>query len=214
MESFHRFPVRLPSGSVVYVNEARGAALDYVAHWYQTHLTSRTAQPILIPELLKYAEQVSKYLNVKSDRVIWIYRGPVFKQSGAIAPKQPKGKKMQLHDDEQVTYTLAGKDAKGFDVEGEQFSASSDNPNVAYVSQSGDSFTVVAGSPGSAVVTFSESGSGLSVTEAIDVVPGGVATISVTPGEVTKQGSAQSSAADSNADSGDVNGSGDQAPTP
>lgn len=108
---------------------------------------------------------------------------------------------MQLQDNQQVDYTVAGKDAKGYDVSGEAFSCSSSDETVVTVANGGNGrFTAVAGAPGSATLTFSDGT--LSATEAIDVVPGGAATVSVNPGSVTDQASA--SASDSPAPAADT----------
>jgi len=92
---------------------------------------------------------------------------------------------MQLTDTQQVDYTIEVDDTKGYAVPGAALAASVDNPAVATVTQTGSTFTVVAGQPGSAVVTFTVGG--LTATEAIDVVAGGVATIKVTAGTPVDQ---------------------------
>jgi len=163
--------------------EVRESALDHAEEW----LGTQTPRPS-VDELLDAADEISIYLAGSPLRVIQIRVGLVREQAdGTPSPTQPEGSTMQLRDTQQVTYTLAGKDAKGFDVDGEQFSAVSSDETVVTVTQDGDTFTAVAGSPGSAVVTFSEAVSGLSATEAIDVVPGNLATIDVVAGEVTEQ---------------------------
>jgi hypothetical protein len=93
-----------------------------------------------------------------------------------------------LKDSQQVDYNIEADDAKGQAVSADTFSASVDNPSVVTINQEGSKFTAVAGTPGSAVVTFTDGTR--SVTEAIDVVPGDVATIKVTPGTPTDQPSA------------------------
>ena len=67
------------------------------------------------------------------------------------------------------------------------FTATVDNDTVATLVAGADAktFTIVAGLPGSAVVTITDGT--LSVTEAVDVVAGAVATISVTEGAVSTQ---------------------------
>lgn len=87
---------------------------------------------------------------------------------------------MQLKDSQQVTYTITGLDAKGYEVSGEDFSASVDNESVVAVTDNGNTFLAVAGQPGSAIITFTDGT--LTATEAVDVVPGDVATIQIQPG--------------------------------
>jgi len=141
-----------------------------------------------IAMILVDADLVATFLEGTSSAYVRLRAGLVREQSDhSVSPRQPEGTEMQLSDTQEVDYTLAGKDAKGFDVDGEAFSATSSDETVVTVTQAGDTFTAVAGNPGSAVVTFSEAASGLSVTEAIDVVAGGVATISVTAGDVREQ---------------------------
>ena len=87
---------------------------------------------------------------------------------------------MQLRDTEQVTYTITALDAKGYEVDTVDFSASIDNGDVAAITDNGNTFLVVAGNPGSAVITFTDGT--LTATEALDVVPGDLATIRVVAG--------------------------------
>ncbi|WP_147269057.1 hypothetical protein [Sphaerisporangium album] len=116
--------------------------------------------------------------------------GPIRSQStGApTGTPIPEGETVQLHDDEEITYTVDTEDAKGFDTP-ETITWSVDNPEVATLRVAEDtrSADVIAGVPGSATVTASIPALDLSVTEAIDVVPGGTATIKMVPGEVRKQ---------------------------
>jgi hypothetical protein len=95
---------------------------------------------------------------------------------------------MQLHDDEQVTLTIQAKDAKGYDVADSGLTWSVDDDTVASieVSDDGESCTILAGAPGSTVVTVTD-GAAITATKAVDVVPGGVATIVIAEGDVTKQ---------------------------
>lgn len=165
----------------------REKALRVVTDWYgiQTH-GGGTTPPTGFIELLTLARQVGDFLQ--GPVALTLRVGLVRNQAtGAWSRNQPEGTRMQLHDDEQVTYTLAGKDAKGYDVPGEAFTAASSDESAATTSQDGDTFTVVAGAPGSAVITFTESNSGLFVTQSIDVIAGDITKIDVIAGEVTKQ---------------------------
>jgi len=119
-------------------------------------------------------------------------RGPVTKQT----PGSPAGTTLneestvQIHDDEQFTLSVHTTDAKGFETS-DQIDWAVDNTDAVtlQVSDDGRSCTVVAGQPGSAVITVTDSATDpvLSATEAVDVVAGGTATITLTEGDVTKQ---------------------------
>lgn len=116
--------------------------------------------------------------------------GPIQDQSTGAPTGSPipEGDTMQLHDNEKCTITADTEDAKGFDTP-EVLEWSFDNADVASITVSEDtkSCTVVAGAPGSGVLTASIPALGLSATLAVDVVPGGTATIELVPGEVTEQ---------------------------
>ncbi len=95
---------------------------------------------------------------------------------------------MQLHDNEQVTVTADTEDAKGHDtVESIAWTISDEAVATLDISEDTRSCRVVAGDPGSAVLTADVASLGLSATLAIDVVPGGTATIELVPGDVTEQ---------------------------
>lgn len=91
------------------------------------------------------------------------------------------GGTVQLHDNEQVTLAVAEADAKGVAL-ADTLTWAIDNTTVAALQIASDtqSALLVAGLPGSAVVTVTDGT--LSATLAVDVVPGGVATITITPG--------------------------------
>lgn len=98
------------------------------------------------------------------------------------------GSPMQLHDNEQFTLTVDTRDAKGFETP-DAVTWTIDAADVAALVVAADtrSCTIVAGSPGSAVVTVTDTDAGLSATEAIDVVPAGTATITLVEGPVETQ---------------------------
>jgi len=113
--------------------------------------------------------------------------GPITNQTtGLPTGTTPEGDTVQLHDDEQFDLSVDTKDAKGFETQ-DVIDWSVDDESVATltVSDDGRSATVVAGNPGSAVVTVSDGV--LSATEAVDVVAAGTATITLVEGAVSKQ---------------------------
>jgi hypothetical protein len=93
---------------------------------------------------------------------------------------------MQIHDTEQFTLSAVTSDAKGFPTT-DPLTWTVDNADAVslVVSDDTQSCTVVAGNPGSAVVTVTDGT--LTATEAVDVVPGGTALISLTEGPVEEQ---------------------------
>lgn len=101
----------------------------------------------------------------------------------------PEGATMaQLHDNETFTVTADTEDAKGYDT-AESIEWSIDNADVASLTVSEDtkSVDVIAGAPGSAVLTANIPALGLSATLAVDVVPAGTATIELAVGDVSEQ---------------------------
>jgi hypothetical protein len=118
---------------------------------------------------------------------IRLYAGSATDQTTGQPTGTPtEGVPVQIHDNEQFTLTVDTKDAKGFETPDAVTWTSSDE-TVATITVSDDTrtATIVAGSPGSAVVTVTDGE--LSATEAVDVVPAGTATISVVEGPVTAQ---------------------------
>lgn len=121
--------------------------------------------------------------------------GPVLAQ-GTKEPRGRNGSAMaQLHDDEEFDIELTAADAKGVEVldragdasDDPSFTSSDENVFTYRIdSENPRKATVVAGLPGSAVGTV-VLGS-ITVTHAVDVVPGDVATVSITERQVRKQG--------------------------
>lgn len=101
----------------------------------------------------------------------------------------PLGDKVQIHDNEQFDLSVSATDAKGQPVLGETLTWTVDNPDVVSLQVSADTqtCTVVAGVPGSCVVTVADEAAGLSATEAVDVVAGPVALIQINEGPVSTQ---------------------------
>lgn len=118
---------------------------------------------------------------------------------GDVTTQQPQeDAPMQIHDNEQFSVTVEADDAKGYPVNDDQITVTVDDETVATVeldpasaTTPGVTYVVKAGVPGSAVITFDagqdDQGNQITVTEAVDVVPGGVATITLTEGAVTPQ---------------------------
>jgi hypothetical protein len=112
--------------------------------------------------------------------------GPVVDEaSGNPAETTPGGEKMQINTGQQVTYTADTEDAAGYDtVENIEWSVDNGDVVALRVSEDTRSCTVVSGAPGSALLTARIASLGLEVTEAVDVVPAGTATIKLVAGDV------------------------------
>jgi hypothetical protein len=138
------------------------------------------------------AEKFFRFLYLNAEvKHIALVPGMISAQDGSATRQPDQGENpMQLHDDEQVTYTVEATDAKGQEVTGETINFSVDDTSVAAITVSADgtSATIVAGTTGSAVLTATVGA--LTVTEAIDVIAGDATAISLVPGEVTKQDAA------------------------
>lgn len=139
-------------------------------------------------DVLERAHAYFEWLTRRIPATIALTAGEVTKQ-----PQQEEQNPMQIHDDEQFDVTLTVKDAKGATITGDAITVTVDNPEVvsAVALADGSGYTLVAGTPGSAVVTFDagadDNGNEVKVTEAVDVVPGNVATVTITEGTATKQ---------------------------
>jgi hypothetical protein len=172
------------------VGDNRALALDLAVNLYN----GRRFEVGKVPsqQVIAAAEKFFEFLYRPAAIVrIGLRAGKISKQ-GSIDPL-PHNKKdgtMQLHDDEQVDYTVAATDAKGQPVTGEQIQFSVDNPDVLglQVSADGATATIVAGTEGSGVLTATVGS--LTATEAIDVIAGDATAVTLVAGEVTKQTSA------------------------
>lgn len=121
---------------------------------------------------------------------IALVRGQVVSQTTGQPTGTPsEGAPMQIHDNEKFALTVDTKDAKGFETADSITWSADDNGAVIELQVSDDSRSceVVAVAPGSAVITVSDDAAGLSATEAVDVVAGGTATISLVEGAVEPQ---------------------------
>lgn len=120
--------------------------------------------------------------------------GPIVKQNTHEETGKAGTAMAQIHDDEEFDIELSAADAKGaavLDREGD----TSDDPTFVSSDESVFTYrtfgenprkaTVVGGQPGSAVGTITLGN--IVVTHAVDVVPGDIATVNITEGEVRKQ---------------------------
>ena len=159
--------------------EVRRESLDIVLEWYED-----VEQTPPYTTLLKLATLTAQYLT--TPWAIKIRVGLVVDQkTGEPINPQPTGVTMQLRTNEQVTYTITALDSKGYEVNTVDFSGEIDNGDVAAITDNGNTFLVVAGAPGSAIITFTDGT--LTATEALDVVPGDIATIRVVAGAAEEQ---------------------------
>ena len=103
----------------------------------------------------------------------------------------------QLNTSQKVTASVAARDAKGYDVpddpttDADNISWAISDESVATLSSSADgrSVEIVAGAPGSAVLsaTVATGAGDRVVTHAIDVIPGDIAALEISVGEPTEQ---------------------------
>ncbi|WP_326828668.1 hypothetical protein OIE13_22240 [Streptosporangium sp. NBC_01810] len=122
---------------------------------------------------------------------IHLTHGLVVDEASGIPAETSEGENMQLNTGQQVTYTADTEDAAGYDtVENIEWSIAPESAATLSVSEDTRSCTVVSGAPGSAVLTARITSLGLEVTEAIDVVPAGTATIKLVAGDVEDETSA------------------------
>lgn len=143
------------------------------------------------------AEEIFAWATKRTPSKIRIVAiGDVTKQT-----PQQEDQPMQIHDNEQFNVTVEVDDAKGFQISGDQLTVTSADESVATVQAGADgvTYTIVAGNPGSTVITFDagtdDNGNAVQATEAVDVVPGNVATIKLTEGAATTQGASAPAAA-------------------
>lgn len=136
--------------------------------------------------VLNTAETFLAWLN--GPTFIRLYAGPIRDQAtgrpSGTAPSS--GGTMQLHDNEQFDLSADTKDAKGFET-ADVLTWSVDDADVVSLVVSDDTktCTVVAGNPGSAVITVTDGT--LTATEAVDVITGDTTAIVLGEGAVTTQ---------------------------
>jgi hypothetical protein len=139
-------------------------------------------------DLWRLADEIVAWVTKQTPAHIRVTIGDIVKQQ----PTQ-EDKPMQIHDNEQFDVTIEVDDAKGFSIAGDQLTVTSADETVATVQAGADgvTYTIVAGNPGSTVITFDagtdDNGNEVVATEAVDVVAGNVATIKLTEGTATPQ---------------------------
>lgn len=174
--------------------QLRLACLD-LALRHQGGLSSET--------VYETAEDVYRWATKRSPSRITVAVGDVTRQQ-----PQQEDQPMQIHDNEQFDVTVEVDDAKGFQITGDQLTVTSADESVATVQAGADgvTYTIVAGNPGSTVITFDagtdDNGNAVTATEAVDVVPGNVATIKLTEGTATPQGAATPAPGDTTTEPG------------
>lgn len=118
---------------------------------------------------------------------IHLHLGQVVDQAtGLPSGTHIQGAPVQIHDNEQFTVTAEADDAKGFPTgDPIDFTSSDDSVFTVVAGDDPSTVTVVAGVPGSAVLTATDGT--ITATLAVDVVPAGAATVALTTGDVTTQ---------------------------
>lgn len=169
----------------VHENQLRLACLDLALRQHSRSPFGETA--------FESAEHIYRWVNKRTPATIRVVAvGDVIKQN----PQEDNP--MQIHDNEQFDVTIEVDDAKGFQITGDALTVTSSDESVITVQSSAPGstvYTLVAGNPGSAVVTFDagtdDNGNQVTATEAVDVVPGNVATIKITEDTATTQGAGE-----------------------
>lgn len=133
-------------------------------------------------EVLESAQEFYAWVSQRTPVRLTMSAGPATPQTGAT-----EGDHVQIHDDEQFTLTLAETDSKGQPVTTDTITWSVADESVATLQVSDDTYsaTVVAGNPGSTVVTVTDGT--LTATEAVDVVAGAAALITLSEGAAEPQ---------------------------
>lgn len=142
------------------------------------------------------ADVIFKWLTAA---IHWqLHPGPVFNQDTGRSDYRKLGTPVQIHDDEGVVYTLSALDSRGqevlddpnTDTDNAEWTLDGTDLLTVTVDASNRQATVLAQGPtGSGVmtVTIPTANGPLVVTEAIDVVAGDIATVSLSPGTPFKQ---------------------------
>ncbi|MBB4935986.1 hypothetical protein FHR32_000291 [Streptosporangium album] len=140
-------------------------------------------QPVGLDELRRTADVLAAWLGGTTR--LSLAPGPITDE-GSTA--QQEGTIVQITTGQKVSYTADTEDASGFDtVESIEWVTNEPTIITLKVSEDTRSCEVVSGAPGSAVLTARISSLGLEVTEAIDVVPAGTATIKLVAGDVVSE---------------------------
>ena len=151
-----------------------------------------------VDRAVTYAQAQQAVLNTAETFLAWL-RGPVRLDITITVPAGAKtqGDTMQLHDNEQADVTVTPVDAKGFESSDALTYAVGDATVCTVVgADDADSHTatIVAGVPGSTTVTVTDptaidpaTGNPLFATIAVDVVPAGAVTLTVTEGAPVPQ---------------------------
>lgn len=156
--------------------EVRLAAIDRSLRFHDGKGTVIDTVVADAEKLLQFVESRALHLRIRIGLIVDQSTGNIRIDQG--------GPEVQLHDTEQVDLTVQALDSKGYPV-ADSISATSSDDTVVTLQQSGNTFTAAAQAPGSATITFTDGN--LSATEAIDVVPGDVAKITIAEGTPVPQ---------------------------
>jgi hypothetical protein len=171
------------------VTNERELALSYAVSLSTERFTGG---PQATTELLGTATSIFNWLI--GPVALYITIGPIRDQAtGEIAQTTVGGNKVQLRDSQKVDLTVSAVDAKGAPVPDDPGTTTDDllwsigDESVATLDVSDDTrtCTVIAGMPGSSVVTVALGE--LSATLAVDVVPGNVALLTINEGTPVDQ---------------------------
>lgn len=171
-----------PSAPVETNFDIKQSAMDFAIRYGQ----SQPGQTDTPEKLLLLGDQLASWLGSATVAFSLVVAPTTYEQSdpskGTPTVRTPGGA-VQLHDTQQVAYTVQATDTKGQPVtESDSLTwTSSDETIFTVAADPGNmSATVVAGNVGSAVLTVSDGTR--NATDAIDVIPGDIAAINLTAG--------------------------------
>lgn len=139
-------------------------------------------------EVLARAAKVAAFIEGR--RITILPAALTYRQASAAQPRQTtitKEGSVQIKDNEQFTVSVEVEDSKGFPVSGDTLTYTAADTSVVSLQPSADGLSclIVAGNPGSTVVTVTDGT--ITATEAVDVVAGDAATFQITEGTAEPQ---------------------------
>lgn len=173
----------------------RRMAVDQAVFLHQNRYDNAGSTVQVDRELRRTAAAIYDFLAGPAH--LYLSIGPVTDQATGQYVSTPKGSPVQITETQQFTVDVDVRSAKGTAIPDDPNTATDDvlfeigDPGVASVllDPSGRRATVVAGVAGSTDLTVSLGE--LSARVAVDVVPGGAATLNVTTGDPTEQGAGE-----------------------
>lgn len=149
-----------------------------------------------------YGDTAKKILADAAEFATWLESRPhhltltagseTYQQPDYPGPAVPtktgdNGMSVTLTDTQQVSYSVAAEDSKGFAVTDALTWSSDDNGAVVTLTPSADTLSCVVAAVAPGTATLSVTDGTLSASDSIDVTPGGVASLVLTAGAITDE---------------------------